>query len=83
MPAVGASNAKFGPREGLWLIGGCLLASFLGSFLVEIVWGIGIGFAAGAHGATPALPTPGITMLAFSVLVGTLLSAAWGITYPL
>lgn len=72
---------KFGPWQGLWLVGGYLLASFMGSVLVGLAWGIGVGIQAGIHGRTPILSKPGIGVLAWSVLAGSLCAAAWGVFY--
>lgn len=80
---TGSLEVRFGPLQGLWLIGGYLLASFLGSLLVGIAWGTFAGISAGAHGSLPVPSKPGIGVLAWSVLVGTLLAAAWGVTYPI
>lgn len=74
---------KFGPLQGLWLVGGYLLASFLGAVLVGMAWGMAIGIKAGEHGAAPVMPKPGVDLLAGSLLAGVLLAAAWGIAYPL
>ena len=72
---------KFGPWQGLWLVGGYLLASFFGSVLVGLAWGISIGIQAGIHGRAPVLSKPGIGVLAWSVLTGSLCAAAWGVFY--
>jgi len=72
---------KFGPWQGFWLVGGYLLASFMGSVLVDLAWGFGIGIQAGIHGRAPAFYKPGIGVLAWSVLAGSLCAAAWGVFY--
>lgn len=79
--AILEPQKKFGPWQGLWLIGGYLLASFLGSLLTGLAWGIGIGIQAGIRGVAPAVSKPGIGVLAWSVLTGSLCAAAWGVFY--
>ena len=78
---------KFGPAQGVLLAGGFFLATLVGGALTVLFWGIGIGVEAGAlasnsHGKVPVhIPTPGLGLLAASVLTGYLLAAAWAIWY--
>ena len=78
---------KFGPAQGALLAGGFFLATLVGGALTMLFLGIGIGVRAAdlvskAHGKVPVhIPTPGLGLLAASVLTGYLLAAAWAIWY--
>jgi membrane protease YdiL (CAAX protease family) len=80
---------KFGPGQGVLLAGGFFLATLVGSVLAMLIWGIGIGvkaadLAAETHGKGPLhIPTPGVGLLAVSVLTGYVLASAWAIGYSL
>lgn len=78
-----APRTQFGPWQGLWLVIGYVVAAFVGSVLVGLVWGIGIGIKAGVHGAVPGIPKPGIDVVAWSALVGVLLATVWGVGFSL
>ncbi len=78
---------KFGSAQGVLLAGGFFLATLVGGVLTMFFWGIGIGVKAAtlardSHGKVPVhIPTPGLGLLAASVLTGYLLAAAWAIWY--
>jgi membrane protease YdiL (CAAX protease family) len=66
----------------VWLVLGYLFAQFVGSVLVGLMWGIGVGFEAALHGnKMPAHLKPGIPVLAWSITFGMLLGAVWVTTF--
>ncbi|HET7921814.1 MAG TPA: CPBP family intramembrane glutamic endopeptidase [Gammaproteobacteria bacterium] len=73
---------RFKGWDALWLILGFIVAQFVGSVLVGLVWGMGIGFQAALHGGpVPAALKPGLQVLAWSVVLGTALAAAWAVMF--
>jgi membrane protease YdiL (CAAX protease family) len=90
VPESAPTARRFGPAQGLLLIGGMVLASLAGSVLAGFGWGIGVAVEAGVQAANaggtaapPPIPTPGTGLLAACVLLGGLFSAGWAVGYPL
>ncbi len=78
---------KFGPVQGALLAAGFFLATLIGGALAMLIWGVDTAvkaavLASKSHGKVPVyIPTPGLGLLAASVLTGYLLAAAWAIWY--
>lgn len=78
------SKTKLDPRLGLWLILGYLSAQVAGSLLVGLIWGIAVGIAAAQKGLdVQAALKPGVGLLAMASLGSAVLSAGWGVGFPL
>lgn len=88
--SVPVSPKSFGPRQGVLLIIGMLLASMFGSALVGFIWGIQASALQAAHHVKPLhglikhlAATMPSWLVAISALSGSLLAAIWVFSYTL
>lgn len=72
---------EFGPRQGLWLMLGYVLAQLAGNALPYVAWGVGVGLDAELHGPPAVRPHPGDGVLAWAALLGFVISALWLVFY--